>query len=107
MSYQTQVITMKTKKNNQERPKWFKGAWYKTGDIVQNPFSGEMCELTGPELSMYDFIKGAEYTISINQQNSGDFYIEDPSMVKLQKDMIKGLDWFRSENGSAYMTLLD
>ena len=47
-------------KNKQERPKWFKGAWYKSGDIVQNPFSGEFCELTGPELSMYDFIKGAE-----------------------------------------------
>ena len=56
---------------------------------------------------MYDFIKGAEYTLAVNAQNSGDFYIEDPSMVKLQKDMIKGLDWFRSENSSAYMTLLD
>ena len=54
------------KKNKQEKPKWFTGAWYKTGDIVQNPFSGELYELTGPELSMYNFIKGAEYTISIN-----------------------------------------
>ena len=109
MSYQTQAITMKTKKTNnkQERPKWFKGAWYKTGDIVENPFSGEFCELTGPELSMYDFIKGAEYTIAIHQQQTGDFYIEDPMLVKLQKDMIKALDWFRSENSSAYMTLLD
>lgn len=97
---------MKTK-NKQEKPKWFKGAWYKTGDIVTNPFSGEFCELTGPELSMYDFIKGAEYTIAIHQQREGDFYIEDPSIVKLQKDMIKAIDWFRSENSSAYMTLLD
>ena len=86
---------------------WFKGAWYKTGDIVENPFSGEFCELTGPELSMYDFIKGAEYTIAIHQQQTGDFYIEDPMLVKLQKDMIKALDWFRSANSSAYMTLLD
>ena len=99
---------MKTKKTNkQERPKWFKGAWYKQGDIVENPFTGEMYLLSGPELSMYDFIKGAEYTISIHQQKSGDFYIEDPAIVKLQKDMIKGLDWFRSENPTAYMTLLD
>ena len=46
---------MKTKKKNkQEKPDWFHGAWYKTGDIVTNPFSGEFCELTGPELSMYD-----------------------------------------------------
>ena len=95
------------KKNKQERPKWFIGAWYEKGDIVQNPFSGELYELTGPELSMYNFIKGAEYTISVNLQNSGDFYVEDPAMVKLQKEMIKGIDWFRSENSSAYMTLLD
>ncbi len=99
---------MKTKTNKQNKPKWFHGAWYKTGDIVTNPFSGEMYELTGPELSMYDFIKGAEYTLTIHDRdifdNSG---IQDPSMVKLQKDMIKALDWFRSENPTAYMTLLD
>ena len=97
---------MKTKTTKQEKPKWFKGAWYTTGDIVENPFSGEFCELTGPELSMYDFIKGAEYTLAIHASNSGG-YVEDPTMVKLQKDMIKGIDWFRSENSSAYMTLLD
>ena len=94
-------------KNKQERPKWFKGAWYKSGDIVQNPFSGEFCELTGPELSMYDFIKGAEYTLAIHAGEENDFYVTDPSMVRLQKDMIKALDWFRSANSSAYMTLLD
>ena len=98
---------MKTKTNKQEKPKWFTGAWYKTGDIVENPFSGEFCELTGPELSMYDFIKGAEYTLAIHAGGSMDFYVADPTMVKLQKDMIKGLDWFRSANSSAYMTLLD
>ena len=105
MSYQTQAITMK--KNKQEKPKWFKGAWYNDGDLVTNPFSGEKYLLTGPELSMYDFIKGADYTLSVNAEKSGDFYIEDPAMVQLQKDMIKGLDWFRSENPTAYMTLLD
>jgi len=94
-------------KNNQEKPKWFEGAWYTDGDLVTNPFSGEKYLLSGPELSMYDFIKGAEYTLAVNAQNSGDFYIEDPSMVKLQKDMIKGLDWFRETNLTAYMTLLD
>jgi hypothetical protein len=94
-------------KNKQEKPKWFKGAWYKTGDIVENPFSGEFCELTGPELSMYDFIKGAEYTLAIHASHNDEFYVQDPSMVKLQKEMIKGLDWFRSENSKAYMILLD
>ena len=106
MSCQTQVITMKTK-NKQEKPKWFKGAWYKKGDIVENPFSGEFCELTGPELSMYDFIKGAEYTLTVHAHHNDEFYVQDPTLVKLQKEMIKGLDWFRSENPSAYMTLLD
>ena len=97
---------MKTK-NKQEKPKWFTGAWYVTGDTVTNPFSGETYELTGPELSMYNFIKGAEYTISINLEKTGDFYVEDPALVRLQKDMIKGLDLFRSENSKAYMVLLD
>jgi hypothetical protein len=97
---------MKTKTNKQEKPKWFTGVWYNDGDIVENPFSGEFCELTGPELSMYDFIKGAEYTLSIHA-GTNDFYVEDPAMVELQKDMIKGLDWFRSANSQAYMTLLD
>jgi len=101
------VITKKKKNNKQEKPKWFQGVWYCEGDTVRNPFTGDSCKLTGPELSMYDFIKGAEYTLAMNQQNSGEFYIEDPSMVKLQKEMIKGLDWFRSQNSKAYMTLLD
>ena len=56
---------------------------------------------------MYDFIKGAEYTISMNYQQTGEFFVEDPAIVKLTNDMRKGLDWFRSTNPSAYMTLLD
>ena len=95
------------KKNKQEKPKWFTGVWYKTGDIVENPFSGEICELTGPELSMYDFIKGAEYTININYEKTGEFFVEDPAIVKLTNDMRKGLDWFRQHNVEAYMILLD
>ena len=95
------------KKMKSNLPKWFDGAKYHQGDIVTNPFSGEFCELTGPELSMYDFIKGAEYTININYEKTGEFFVEDPAIVKLTNDMRKGLDWFRSENPSAYMTLLD
>ena len=57
---------------------------------------------------MYDFIKGAEYTLTIHDRDIfDDSGVQDPSMVKLQKDMIKALDWFRSENPTAYMTLLD
>ena len=53
-------------KSNQEKPKWFKGAWYKTGDTVTNSSTGEKVELSGPELSIYDFILGAELTIQMS-----------------------------------------
>jgi len=90
-------------KNKQEKPKWFTGAWYKTGDTVTNPFSGESYELTGPELSMYDFIMGATWTIEQKFQQD----VVDPMVNKLQRDLTKGLDWFRSVNPKAYMILLD
>ena len=93
---------MKTK-NKQEKPKWFKGMWYNNGETVSNPFTGETAELTGPELSMYDFIKGAEYTIAVQFDND----ILHPEVAKISNDMRKGLDWFRVQNPSAYMTLLD
>ena len=97
---------MMSTKNKQEKPKWFKGAWYTQGDIVKNPFSGAKCLISGPELSMYDFIKGAEYTINIHARENNN-YIEDPAIIKLQEEMYMGIDWFRSENPTAYMTLLD
>ena len=99
---------MKTKTiHKQEKPKWFTGAWYTTGDTVTNPFSGECYTLTGPELSMYDFIQGAQYTIEIHMQQTGEFCVEDPIVTKLINDQRKGIDWFRSENPKAYMVLLD
>ena len=80
-------------------PKWFDGTHYSEGSEVTNPFSGESYKLNGTELSMYDFIKGAEFMIEMNKgniQTSG-----------IQEDMIKALDWFRSANAKAYMVLLD
>ena len=97
--------TMSTK-NKQEKPKWFKGAWYTQGDIVKNPFSGAKCLISGPELSMYDFIKGAEYTINIHARENNN-YIEDPAIIKLQEEMYKCIDLFKTKNHTAYMTLLD
>jgi len=41
-------------------PKWFKGMIYKKGETVTNPFSGESYDLTGLELSIYDFIIGCQ-----------------------------------------------
>ncbi len=80
-------------KNKQNKPKWFTGSWYTTGETVTNPFSGECYTLTGPELSMYDFIIGA--------QMFGDM----PD--KLIDDVQKALSWFRKHNSKAYMVLLD
>ena len=83
---------------NTKLPAWFKGSQYDKGDTVRNPFSGEKCELNATELSMYDFIIGSQMVMekmpkSVNNQMINDFH--------------KGLDWFRSNNGKAYMTLLD
>lgn len=55
---------------------------------VKNPFSGESCMLTPEEVAVYDYLKGCE-------------------MIGDYKGLRKGLDWFRANNGSAYMTLLD
>ena len=90
-------------KIKQEKPKWFSGMWYNTGEVVENPFTGDKCELTGPELSMYDFIKGAEWTIAVQFNND----ILHPEVARISNDMRKGLDWFRQENPKAYMILLD
>ena len=79
-------------------PAWFEGMQYEKGDTVKNPFSGEVCELNATELSMYDFIVGSQMVMEMT-----------PKMItpKHIKDFQKGLDWFRSNNSSAYMVLLD
>ena len=83
-------------KTKQELPKWFTGQLYNEGDTVRNPYSGESYELTAEELSMYDFIMGANQLMAMGM-----------IALKSQKDMRKGLDWFRKNNASAYMVLLD
>ena len=83
------------------KPNWFDGAWYTEGDTVRNPFSGETYELTGPELSMYDFIIGAAYTVE------QDYSLNSDNTQQLIVDLEKGLRWFRQNNPKAYMVLLD
>ena len=87
-----------------ELPKWFTGDHYSHGETVTNPFSGESYELNCTELSMYDFIKGAEYIIGMRGGKIGEMAEEDQ---EIQREMIKGLDWFRKNNAKAYMVLLD
>jgi len=92
-----------TKVKEQTVPKWFQGEIYDEGAVVQNRFSGEECELNALELSIYDMVMGA--SLFIEMRYNGDML--DPRTVDMQKDMRKGLDWFMSNNASAYMVLLD
>ena len=78
-------------------PKWFNGQIYNEGDTVSNPYTGESIDLTAEQLSMYDFIKGAEFVLSARTMGS----------TSLLNEMRKGLDWFRRANPEAYMVLLD
>lgn len=86
------------KNKEQKLPKWFKGLIYESGDTVTNPFSGESYKLTGPELSVYDFIMGLQYVMEVA-----------PKTVTPQQinNFHKALSWFRSNNSEAYMVLLD
>ena len=83
-------------KTMQKLPKWFTGEMYEEGGTVQNRFSGEEAKLTAAELSMYDFIMGAQLMMEMGMGN------EQSAM-----DMRRSLDWFRENNSKAYMVLLD
>jgi len=91
-------------KKKQQIPKWFNGIVYQKGTTVRNPFSGEEFKLNGLELSIYDFIIGANITLERAYDRQ-----EKPSkkLEKITKDLYKGLDWFKVNNVEAYMVLLD
>jgi hypothetical protein len=80
----------------QKLPDWFDGELYEEGDVVKNPYSGESIELNNVELSMYDFVNGANFVIEMGSRNQ-----------KLLKELQDGLYWFRVNNPKAYMVLLD
>ena len=84
-------------KEKQKLPKWFNGELYEEGATVQNRFSGEECELNNIELSMYDFVMGSTIVLEM----AGGYKHTSVDLLR------KGLDWFRKNNPSAYMTLLD
>ena len=87
----------------QKVPKWFEGEIYDKGDVVMNRWSGEECELNALELSIYDMIMGAQTVIDMKY--NGDML--NPKTAYYQREMRKGLDWFRTHNAEAYMILLD
>jgi len=88
---------MSSKTTKQQLPKWFKGELYDEGATVRNRFSGEEYKLNNVELSMYDFVIGSTLVMEM----AGGYKHTD--VVELRK----GLDWFRQNNGEAYMVLLD
>ncbi len=92
------MTDMNSQKKKQQKPKWFLGSWYTEGDTVTNPFSGESYELTGPELSIYDFIQGMNWVFAKTPRNVSEQQL---------KDFHKALTWFRKNNSEAYMVLLD
>ena len=91
-------MNMKAKlKVKQQLPKWFKGELYEEGAVVQNRFGGDSIELNNVELSMYDFVIGS----SMLMEMSGGYKHTNVNELR------KGLDWFRKNNPTAYMILLD
>ena len=93
---------MRSKK--QVKPEWFDGAVYQEGTTVRNPFSGETYKLNALELSIYDFVIGANIFLEQAFENK-----VEPSdkTEKITRDLYKGLDWFKVNNAKAYMVLLD
>ena len=81
----------------QKLPKWFRGELYEKGAVVQNRFGGAEIELNNIELSMYDFVIGS----SVLMEMSGGYKHTNVNELR------KGLDWFRKNNPTAYMILLD
>ena len=77
-------------------PDWFKGEVYSEGAEVTNRFGGDSCYLNAEELSMFDFIMGANQLMEIGMYS--------PKNID---DMRKGLNWFRENNVDAYYKLLD
>jgi len=88
-------MELKTKK--QKLPKWFDGDVYEEGGVVKNPFSGEEYELTAIELSLYDFIIGAQIVFDT---------FNEPTDKQI-KNFEDALHWFRVNNPEAYYVLLD
>ena len=91
-------------KKKQIKPKWFDGELYKRGTTVKNPFSGETYRLNALELSIYDFVIGANMFLEQAFENKVE---PNDKIEKITRDLYKGLDWFKVNNAKAYMVLLD
>ena len=88
----------------QVKPKWFEGVVYQEGTTVRNPFSVESYELNALELSIYDFVVGANMFLEQAFENKVE---PNDKIEKITNDLYKGLDWFKKYHAEAYMVLLD
>ena len=95
------------KKNKQKIPKWFEGTIYEEGNEVQNPFSEEKYKLNAIELSIYDFVIGANLVLEMHYDDKTITLADNDRVKKITEDLYKGLDWFRENNMEAYWILLD
>ena len=89
---------MSNKTKEQTVPKWFKGMIYDQGEQCVNPFTEQSYNLTGIELSIYDFILGSQYVMEVAPKT-----VTPKQVTEFQK----ALSWFRKNNTEAYMVLLD
>ena len=94
----------KKKKLKELNLEWFDGEIYDEGAVVTNPFSREEYELNNVELSVYDFVTGANRTLEMLYDKG----VEPSDKTReLLENLYKGLDWFKENNAKAYMVLLD
>ena len=82
MNQNEKLINNMKEFDKQKLPKWFNGECYTHGAEVRNRFSGDKCQLNNIELSMYDFVMGANMCMEMGV----------PCNVS---ELRKGLDWFR------------
>jgi hypothetical protein len=78
-----------------ELPEWFTGEVHTKGEVVKHPVTGKPYPLTATELSMYNYLTGAQLITEIG--------INHHSVIKNVK---KTLEWFKENNPTAYNTLL-
>jgi len=75
---------------------------YEEGGLVSNAYTGSTCMLTAEELAVYDFIIGAEQTLTYDSKD-----MDENTVYKLRTDFHRGLNWFKQTNARVYMELLD
>ena len=97
-------------------PKWFDGRIYESGNYVIRELTGKKVYLNPFELSMYDFLKGYEFShefsnealenmysiLSNKKVANNDFKREDLSIK-----YIEGLKWFSESNKEAFEILFN